>query len=517
MIYSIYADGIKLEDIINATFKKKINEFDYLEFTLKANHPKSSSILNKKTIIILKVNGSFWFIGKPSVKQYDIFNQCTFECNSIASRLKETFFTPVPSYLNSPITPYSFTESLELIENAHNSQEINDNLKLTLSYDLYDTKPWYSTIGFLDSIIQLLLRDKFSSSGFAILNRTDDEFTVIDEFKNNQYTVKNYFVSGEGEGTINAVISTDFFSTSSYVRVYVNDDQTGQRLWKDDNIVKLSIGENTLVFDAPTWIDENPRDLTRRVKYRDEPLIEWFNRKEYQTCWNALNSQNEDNPQGYKEYSLKTLFNFMIRYTDTRIYLDFYNKRSVIPTLNQKITMENLSSIIKTLDTSFMVNTIVPLGATYDELGISGGNKRLTLLDDPNHSVPYVEDVDSIAVFGRITDVVIFDGVKKPVEDSESNSNLLDNLEDLATEELEKRLNEEITIELEAIDMSLINSNYDRFDVGRKVTIDLPLYGINNLTLMIEEIEWDLLNPATNKLTLGTTIKTLTQQIRNNK
>jgi len=207
----------------------------------------------------------------------------------------------------------------------------------------------------------------------------------------------------------------------------------------------------------------------------------------------------------------------MIRYTDTRIYLDFYNKRSVIPTLNQKTTMENLSSIIKTLDTSFMVNTIVPLGATYDELGISGGNKRLTLLDDPNHSVPYVEDVDSIAVFGRITDVVIFDGVKKPVEDSESNSNLLDNLEDLATEELEKRLNEEITIELEAIDMSLINSNYDRFDVGRKVTIDLPLYGINNLTLIIEEIEWDLLNPATNKLTLGTTIKTLTQQIRNNK
>lgn len=518
MTYNIYADGVELSDFIKANLKRKLNEFDYLEFTLKANHPQSSSILNKKTIIVLKTDGVIRFIGKIAVKMYDIFNQCTFECDSIASRLKETFFTPVPTKLNDPLNPYSFAESLELIETAHNAQETDDNLKLGLSYDLYDTRAWYATISFTDALIQAGLKELFSSSGFAICDRTDDEFTVVDEWKNNSYIVKNYFVAGEGTtGKIYSCISTDFSTLNSYVYVYVNGG-TGQKLWKGDNMVQLSIGNNTLQFDTPIWIGESARDLTRKVCYRDEPFVEWFNRKEYQTSWNALISQNENNPQIYQKYSLYTLFNFVIRYTDTKIYLDFYNNKSVIPTLNQSITMENLFSITKTLDASTMVNTIVPLGATYEELGISGGgNKRLNLLDDPSHTVPYVEDATLVATFGRITDVVTFDGIKKAVADDDSDSNLLDNLEDLGNEELDNRLNENITIELEAIDMSLINPDYDQFDIGRKVAVNLPLYGINNLTLMIDEIEWDLLNPSTNKLTLGTTIKSLTEQIRDSK
>jgi hypothetical protein len=515
MTYNIYADGVELSDFIKANLKRKLNEFDYLEFTLKANHPQSSSILNKKTIIVLKTDGVIRFIGKVAVKTYDIFNQCTFECDSIASRLKETFFTPVPTKLNDPLNPYSFAESLELIETAHNAQETNENLKLGLSYDLYDTKPWYANISFADALIQAGLDDMFGYSG--IFDRKYDEFNVVDEWKNNTYTVKNYFVSGEGTGKIYGIISTDFSTLNSYVYVYVNGG-AGQKLWMGDNRIQLSIGENTLQFDVPIWIGESARDLTRKVCYRDEPFVEWFNRKEYQTCWNALISQNENNPQIFQRYSLYTLFNFVIRYTDTKIYLDFYNNKSVIPTLNQSITMENLFSITKTLDASTMVNTIVPLGATYEELGISGGgDKRLNLLDDPSHTVPYVEDATLVATFGRITDVVTFDGIKKAVADDDSDSNLLDNLEDLGNEELANRLNENITIELEAIDMSLINPDYDQFDIGRKVTVNLPLYGINNLTLMIDEIEWDLLNPSTNKLTLGTTIKSLTEQIRDSK
>lgn len=515
MIYKLYADEIEITNMISAKLKKKINDFDYMEFKLNSNHPLIGSILNKKTIIILKADGNLRFIGRVNVQSFDLYNQCKFECDSIASKLKETFFSPVPTQYNAPLRPYSMNESLGLIETSHNLQETNENLQLELSYDYYDTKAWYATISFLDSLIQVALVDMFSGNGFQICDRTDEEFTVVDTFQTTSSVTKNYFVEGSGTIKIYSCISTDFTTLQSYVNVSVNGG-TAQKLWMGDNLVQLSIGMNTLVFSIPVFINEGSRNLTINVRYRDEPLLEYFNRKEYQTCWNALISKNENNPQIYQNYSLYTLFNFVIRYTDTKIYLDFYNNRSVIPTLSQSITMNNLLSITKTLDASTMVNSIIPLGATYEELGI-GGSKRLSLMDSSSFTVPYVEDSTLVAAFGRITDVVVFDGIKKAVADEDSDSNLLDNLEALGNEELDKRLNEDITIEIEAIDLSLINPTLDQFDIGRKVLVNLPLYGINNMTLMIDEVEWDLLNPSTNKLTLGTTIKSLTEQIRDSK
>lgn len=140
-----------------------------------------------------------------------------------------------------------------------------------------------------------------------------------------------------------------------------------------------------------------------------------------------------------------------------------------------------------------IITALIPLGAeqTDEEENIS---TRLTI-GSVNGGVDYIEaDSSYIAQYGRIVGTCTWDDVTIPAI-----------LLSKAQEYLNSKLQSKVTISVDAVDLHDAGYDIETFHVGQKIKVNSEPHGINGEWFDLVGQTLDILNPASNKITLSAT------------
>lgn len=147
-------------------------------------------------------------------------------------------------------------------------------------------------------------------------------------------------------------------------------------------------------------------------------------------------------------------------------YLDIFNFHagSNVPDfINQPIRLKlNLMEFESAADSQDFITAVVPLGAELSTEAAPGVKNRVTI-KSVNDEKLYIQNDMNVADFGFICEVVEFDGITSPSQLK------LEGQKYLYTKSAFNR-----KIELTAFDLSLINVDYDQFEIGKRVWVYEP-------------------------------------------
>lgn len=180
-----------------------------------------------------------------------------------------------------------------------------------------------------------------------------------------------------------------------------------------------------------------------------------------------------------------------------------------IPTLNYladftKISTQivefgaNLKNYTKTVKADDIATVIIPLGHEIDDGDEKTDNPKLTIAS-VNDGIDYICDVAGVALYGWITKVVSWNDVTDP--------NIL---KTKAEAYLANVVQQNITIELTAIDLHLLDHSIESFNVGDYIRVISEPHNFDS-TLLCNKQTIDLLKPDNDTLTLGYTYSTFTE------
>lgn len=210
-----------------------------------------------------------------------------------------------------------------------------------------------------------------------------------------------------------------------------------------------------------------------------------FSRKEteYMNTWDSIQNKLIETHGGY----------IVIRHQNNVNYIDYLSDFNVIS--SQKITFgKNLIDMKLKRSGEEIATAVIPLGAKLE-----GTDERLTI-KSVNNNVDYVYNQTAVTSYGWIFKTVIFDDISSA--------------SDLKTKGLEY-LSQQVSIvnslELSAADLASIDQNVNSFRIGTYVRVTTEPHSIDQ-NFLVDKISVDLLNPANNKLTLGTRFLTLTEK-----
>lgn len=157
---------------------------------------------------------------------------------------------------------------------------------------------------------------------------------------------------------------------------------------------------------------------------------------------------------------------------------------------------ENLKNYTKTTKGEDIATAIIPLGASSSES--SEESQKLTI-ESVNGGVDYVYDENAVALRGWIFKVVEWNDVT-----------IASNLKAKAEEYLESIINQNITIELNAIDLHLLDKSIESFKLGDYIPVSSKPHNFNEVMLCTKQTI-DLLKPENDTVTLGYNYSTFTE------
>ena len=183
--------------------------------------------------------------------------------------------------------------------------------------------------------------------------------------------------------------------------------------------------------------------------------------------------------------------------------------RDIIPTINyladftkvssQRIKFgENLTDYKKTVNADEIVTAIIPLGSEIDDESDETENKRLTIAD-VNDGKDYVYSEKGVELYGWIFKTETWDDVTDA-----------SNLKRKAEDYLDVLVNQNVTIELNAIDLHLIDPNVESFNVCDYIRVVSEPHKFDS-TLLCNKQTLDLLNPDNDSFILGYMYSTFTE------
>lgn len=172
----------------------------------------------------------------------------------------------------------------------------------------------------------------------------------------------------------------------------------------------------------------------------DEGFV--YRKLNYETTYAAITDMCVDARGGY----------LVTRRENGINYIDWLQ---ILPTLNNQTINYgiNLAELTQTFDFGEFYTSIIPLGEENEETGLK------TTCINANGGFDYI-DSEATDVYGRITAVVEFEGLKEPIDVYEAG-----------VKYLRDRQFDPITIDISAADLSYINNEYSAFRVGMKVHV----------------------------------------------
>lgn len=157
----------------------------------------------------------------------------------------------------------------------------------------------------------------------------------------------------------------------------------------------------------------------------------------------------------------------------------------------------NLKDYLKKSTGQAIATAIIPLGAKIDDKNSDTEDPRLTIAD-VNNGLDYVYDAAAVAQHGWIFDTVIYDDVTLP-----------ENLKERGLSELSRRIRENITVELTAVDLHLLDRSIESFRYDTYVRVISPPHSFAE-TLLCHRQTFNILKPDNDTVTLGTSYSSFT-------
>ncbi|MBQ8279479.1 MAG: phage tail protein [Roseburia sp.] len=204
---------------------------------------------------------------------------------------------------------------------------------------------------------------------------------------------------------------------------------------------------------------------------------------EYLNTWESIQSKLLETLGGY----------IWIRHEADGVYIDYLAELNFLSP--QKIEFgKNLLDLKRETKGADIATAIIPLGAKEE-----GGENRLTI-SSVNNGADYVFNQEAVDRFGWIFRVHEWDDVTEP-------GNLLTKGNAFLQEQMQMLY----SIELDAADLATVDRTVESFHLGTKVQVTTMPHSIDQLFL-VTKMSIELLQPASNKLTLGDTIQTFTER-----
>lgn len=181
----------------------------------------------------------------------------------------------------------------------------------------------------------------------------------------------------------------------------------------------------------------------------------------------------------------------MPRISGDTIYLDYLVDTDIknLQDVEFGRNLLDLSMILKGQD---IATAIIPLGAKQED------DSRLTI-KSVNNGLDYVSDPETVEKYGLIYKTITYDDVTLP-----------ENLLRKGREALGEAMHPTQTINVTAADLSSAGYDVQSFRFGRYERVRSAPHGIDTY-MLVSKMTTDLLNPASNKLTLGMTRKSYTE------
>lgn len=356
-----------------------------------------------------------------------------------------------------------YCDKFLLYADSHNDYKIvSPKLELELNkagkfeFSIYPNHPHYGLIKKLKSIITVYHENELVFRG-RVLN---SEKGWINEIK----------VTCEGDLA---------FFNDSIIRPY-DYISNGQ--------VTISDFLSFVINEHNSQVDENRKFKLGRVTVvdgdstNDENLISRSN-SEYSSAWETISKSLVEMLGGY----------LIVRHESDGAYIDYLSDINVLSSQTVEFG-KNLTDVVQSVKGEDLYTGIIPLGAKSEETG-----ERITI-GSVNEEVDYLINEEQAEVYGRIFKTVVWDDVKSPQLLLSKAQSYLTSI-GMLTE----------TIELKAVDISPLDHDVNSFRLGTKVRVHSTPHNINE-TFTIEKLSIDLMKPESNKLTLGATRKTFTEQ-----
>ena len=182
-----------------------------------------------------------------------------------------------------------------------------------------------------------------------------------------------------------------------------------------------------------------------------------------------------------------------IRHEADGNYIDYLEDFSTLS--NQTVEFgSNLLEIKQSQTGEDIATAIIPLGAKAED-----SETRLTI-ESVNDGKDYVYDEDAVEKYGWIFATVEYDDVTTP-----------EALKRKGEEYLAQRVLFSNTIELTAVDLHALNTDISAFKLGTYIRVKTSPHSVEGLFL-VNKLSINLLSPSANKLTLGATYSSISDQ-----
>ncbi len=152
---------------------------------------------------------------------------------------------------------------------------------------------------------------------------------------------------------------------------------------------------------------------------------------------------------------------------------------------------ENLVDFSRTTANSDLATVIIPYGAKNETSG-----KRITI---DNGGLDYIQDDDAVDKYGVIAKAMYWDEISDPADLLTKAQQYLNNSKNLVA-----------SLELTAIDLSLLDKSIDSFMVGDIIKVRSKPHGVDDEYFQLTEQSMDFLYPQNDRIVLGKNITSLT-------
>lgn len=204
---------------------------------------------------------------------------------------------------------------------------------------------------------------------------------------------------------------------------------------------------------------------------------------EYLNTWESINKKLIETLGGY----------IWIRHEADGNYIDYLSELNFLAP--QKIEFgKNLLDLKRETKGADIATALIPLGAKEE-----GSESRLTIAS-VNNDVDYVYSQEAVDAFGWIFKVQTWDDVTEA-------GNLLTK----GRTRLQELVQLLLSVELTAADLATIDKTVESFHIGTQVQVTTNPHSIDRLFL-VTKISINLSRPAENKLTLGDSFYSFTEQ-----
>lgn len=204
----------------------------------------------------------------------------------------------------------------------------------------------------------------------------------------------------------------------------------------------------------------------------------------YLNTWESINQKLIETNGGY----------LWVRHETDGNYIDYLADFDAVS--NQTIEFgKNLLDLDKVTKGEEIATAIIPLGARISD----DSEERLTI-KSVNDDFDYVFDTQAVKQYGWIFKTVTWDDVTVAA-----------NLRTKAEQYLANSINLVVSIELNAFDLSALDADISSFHMGTYIKVHTSPHSLDS-NFLIKKLSLDLLNPQSNKLTIGTTYSTFTEQ-----